>query len=62
MSNDRSTGRIGISSGQFVVLKKTSEGLFHGFVSPWNELQEGMRQALKDSGLVNSKGKILNKS
>ena len=60
--NDKSTGRIGISSGQFVVLKKTSEGLFHGHIRPWDELEDQMKNALRDNGLVNSKGKILNKS
>lgn len=59
MINDRTTRRIGISEGEFVVLDETMEGLFHGHVRNWNELSDTMKAELRKAGLVNKKGKIL---
>ncbi|MNF00363.1 hypothetical protein D3C80_1991820 [compost metagenome] len=32
--------RIGISKGEFVVLDKTRDGLYHGHVRSWSELDQ----------------------
>ncbi|WP_204343380.1 polymorphic toxin-type HINT domain-containing protein [Paenibacillus elgii] len=50
--------RIGISDGEFVVLDRTSEGLYHGHVRSWGELTPTMQAILRKAGLVNKKGKI----
>lgn len=60
-----SARRIGISNGQFVVLDRTLQGsnpsqdIYHGHVRTWKELNDKMQEALKEAGLVNSKGKII---
>jgi hypothetical protein len=51
--------RIGTSNNQFVVLNKTSEGLYHGHVRNWNELTRDMQNALKEAGIVTGKGKFI---
>ncbi len=51
--------RIGISNNEFVVLKKTSEKLYHGYQLLWDELEDDMQRALMRDGLTNFKGKIL---
>ena len=51
--------RIAVDQGEFVVLDRTSEKLYHGHVRPWNELNQEMKNVLYKSGLVNRKGKIL---
>ncbi|MBG9795002.1 hypothetical protein ABD76_22045 [Paenibacillus dendritiformis] len=50
--------RIGISDGEFVVLDKTSEGLYHGHVRAWSELTPTMQSILRKAGLVDKKGNI----
>ena len=54
------TRRIGISEGEIVVLDETNPGIFHGHVRSWDELSEAMKAALRKSGKVNKKGKIIN--
>lgn len=56
---ETSSRRIGISNDQFVVLDKTSEGIYHGHVRTWKELREEMQAVLKENGLVKSSGKII---
>ena len=50
--------RVGISNGQFVVLDQTSPGVFHGHVRIWADLEQNMKNALINSGMVNRHGKI----
>jgi hypothetical protein len=50
--------RIGISNGEFVVLDKTSDGLYHGHVRSWSELDQKMQAILRKAGLVDKKGNI----
>ena len=53
------TRRVGISDGEIVVFDETTSGIFHGHVRSWNELSEAMKVALRKSGKVNKKGKII---
>lgn len=53
--------RIGISNGEFVVLDKTSDGLYHGHVRSWDELTPKMQAVLRKAGLVDKKGNIIKK-
>lgn len=50
--------RIGISDGEFVVLDKTSDGLYHGHVRSWGELDQKMQSIFRKAGLVDKKGNI----
>nr|WP_237178999.1 polymorphic toxin-type HINT domain-containing protein [Paenibacillus sp. MMS18-CY102] len=50
--------RIGISDGEFVVLDKTSDGIYHGHVRSWSELTPTMQSILRKEGLVDKKGNI----
>lgn len=59
--SDNSTGRIGVSQGEIVLLRETTQGVYHGYVSPYNKLTEAQKNVLLKSGLVNQKGKILDK-
>jgi hypothetical protein len=56
---DTSPRRIGISQGQIVILDKTNEGVYHGHVRDWGELDESMQRKLIKEGLTNQKGKII---
>jgi hypothetical protein len=56
---DTSPRRIGVSRGQFVVLDRTREGLYHGHVRIWKELERGMQNILKEHGIVTGRGKII---
>ncbi len=51
--------RVSILKGEFVVLYKTQEGLYHGHVRAWKELTKDMQKALKNEKFVNHNGKIL---
>jgi hypothetical protein len=51
--------RISISNDEFVVLDKTSDGLYHGHVRTWDELAQQMQAVLRKAGLVTKKGKII---
>jgi len=60
--------RIGISQDQFVVLDyhcndPKGNCVFHGHVREWNELDDDMKNALRDSGMVKgkAKGRIIKK-
>lgn len=63
--SERSPNRVGTSEGEIVILSQTSKGEFHGHVRTWAELlsegekSEGIRNALRNNGFVNKKGKIL---
>ncbi|AHG86463.1 Exoprotein adhesin or hemolysin [Bibersteinia trehalosi USDA-ARS-USMARC-190] len=37
---------------------QTEKNIYHGHVRNWNELTTEMKNALKEAGLVNDKGKI----
>ncbi len=51
--------RISIDNGEFVVLKQTREGLFHGYTCGWKELSSEMQKALLEARWVSNNGKIL---
>lgn len=51
--------RIAVSDGQFVVLKKTSDNLFHGYSCTWKDLTAAMQQTLVKASLATRKGKII---
>ena len=51
--------RIGIEDGQFVVFQKTMEGIYHGHLREFSELEKPMRDALENAGLINKLGKII---
>lgn len=51
--------RISISKGEFVVLDKTRNGLYHGHVRSWSGLTPKMRAELQKAGWVTKKGKII---
>lgn len=42
---------------EFVVFDETTEGVFHGHVREWNELTPAMQTVLKQSGIVDRKGR-----
>ena len=48
--SESSVHKIGISEGEFVVLMKTAEGIYHGHVRSWNNLTQDMRTALQEQG------------
>jgi hypothetical protein len=48
----------GIINREFVVLDKTSDGLYHGHVRSWGELDQKMQAILRKAGLVDKKGNI----
>jgi hypothetical protein len=56
-----STRRIGIDyqEGQFVILDETSEGVFHGHVRSWAQLDQAQRNVLIRWGFVDRRGNIL---
>lgn len=51
--------RIGISSGEFVILDSHGDRLFHGHVRKWNELRQVMKNILIENKLVKPNGKII---
>ena len=56
--------RVGIDyeTGDFVVFDQTSQGIFHGHVRSWsgpNGLTQAMQRALRESGMVDRRGRIL---
>ena len=46
-------------SGQFVILDRTGKGLWHGHVRIWDNLTQGMRNALIRNGITNQRGKVI---
>jgi len=54
----RSTGRIGLSCGQIVVLKVTSIDLWHGYVVSFQEADDEVRSILQKMGWANKRGKM----
>ncbi len=56
---DKEKARIALSESQFVVLRRTMDGLYHGYVSTWSELTIGMKKVLIKQGLVTKLGKII---
>ena len=53
--------RVGIDykTGEFNVFDQTSSGVFHGHVRTWDQLTPEMQRALKQAGMVDSRGRIL---
>ena len=56
-----SFGRIGISRGQIVMLRRTQEGLYHGYIIELKKLERTIKDSLIATGFINKKGKILRK-
>jgi hypothetical protein len=61
---DTSPRRIGISEGEFVILDRTSEGIFHGHVRTWEEIIsdpdfDSIINKMQKAGIINKKGNIL---
>lgn len=54
-----SESRISLHDGEFVVLRPTRPGLYHGYVSTWKDLQPKMKNSLSNAKLVSLSGKIL---
>lgn len=55
---ETSPHRVSVSGDEFIVLKQTSKGLYHGYSSSWENLEFEMQKALINAGLVTSTGKI----
>lgn len=53
------TRRISVEGDKFVVFDETSPGIFHGHIREWSQLTDAMKNALKNAGVVNKRGKIL---
>ncbi|HSC25173.1 MAG TPA: polymorphic toxin-type HINT domain-containing protein [Candidatus Babeliales bacterium] len=53
------TQRISIENDNFVVLKYTSPGKFHGYIVTWKQLEGSMQSMLIKNGFVTKSGKIL---
>lgn len=55
--------RVGIDydTGEFAVFDETypGRGVFHGHVRGWDQLEQGMQNALRRSGMVNRRGGIV---
>lgn len=52
--------RIAIEEGNIVVLRKTSEGVLHGYICPWDDVPTELQKVLREGKLVHPKtGKIL---
>ncbi|MCX5922877.1 MAG: hypothetical protein NTX86_06150 [Candidatus Dependentiae bacterium] len=56
---DTSPQRIAVDDGEFVVLSKTRDRLYHGHVREWDDLTDKMQRVLEEAGLVNGRGKII---
>ena len=58
--SENTSRRIGFdaASKQFVVLDRTREGLWHGHVRTWDELNQAMRSALVRHGATTVRGRI----
>ncbi len=67
IESGNSKERVGISNEEIVILKKTSDDLFHGYVMTWEQLEpdgaatQSVRNALIRNRLVASTGKIIKK-
>jgi hypothetical protein len=58
---DSSSQRVAIEDEQFVVLRETSKGVYHGYVTTFAELSADIRQALYNGGFTTLAGKIIKK-
>lgn len=57
--NNRSLSRIGVSCNEIVELKKTAQGLYHGYVVSLDELEDHVVKLLRKNGLIDKAGNIL---
>lgn len=51
--------RLSVCDDEFVVLNRTSDGVYHGHVRDWKGLEQLHRNALTRAGLVRNNGKII---
>lgn len=61
---ETSTRRVGVDtiSDEIVVFDEHAPNIFHGHVRIWDELRPEMQNALKRAELVDSKGRMKNRS
>ena len=57
-AGNNSTGRFGYSEGQFVALKQTSDGVFHGYQIPWEKVPLQIQQLWRAEGVVTAGGRF----
>ena len=52
--------RVGVDyeTGEFVVFDRTLGNTYHGHVRTWDQLEQGMKNALKKSGMTDARGRI----
>lgn len=55
----KTTQRIAMEGDQFVVLRQTLPGEYHGFKVSWEKLHRSLKQILIDHGFVKRSGKII---
>lgn len=51
--------RVAIEGDEFVVLRYTQPGEYHGFKVSWKDLEDSLRSALMKNGFVRKSGKII---
>jgi len=51
--------RIAIEGNNFVILKYTSPGQYHGYIVPWEQLENTIKNILIKHGFVKKSGKII---
>lgn len=61
---DTTTRRIGIdpNTDEIVVIDDTNTGKYHGHVRTWNQLTQPMKNALVEDGLIDKKGRIIERN
>jgi hypothetical protein len=57
---DSNGARVGVSHRQIVILKRTSPGIYHGYVVQWNDTSAASAiKVLIKEGIINRRGKFL---
>ena len=51
--------RIGVSKEEFVVLNRTTKGVYHGHVRAWRDLSAPVQNILRDNNIVTKLGKFI---
>ena len=60
-ASENSPRRIGvdIANKEFVVLSRTHDGLWHGYVQHWDDLPQTMQNVLIRNGVTDARGKLI---
>jgi hypothetical protein len=55
------TSRVGIDprTGDIVVLDDTNNGMYHGHIETWSELDQNQQNALMNDGFIDKRGRII---